>query len=155
MHDELLGRAVKCSFNQIAEKLPLRFILRQAGYINVSALLFISLDQSFLRHNLHHLQHGRVAGRSGFIDLFVNLSDRARASLPEDAQNLQFSIGRSRQTFSSHKAFFAFLDNQITRRAPYYEGIRIVNEKIRTCLTGRRLRVKWLPAKERKRGQGN
>ena len=51
-------------------------------------------EQPFLVHDLHLLEHRRVANRFGLCHDVVNLADRGGPAFPEHAENFQFGVCR-------------------------------------------------------------
>ena len=103
MHDELRGRIVEHAPQQVANQLPLRLFLGQAGFVNVRALLLIALDQPFVRHNLHEFEDGCIPGWFGLAHNFVDLTNRRRAALPKNPQDFEFGIGGPRLLGLGHR----------------------------------------------------
>ena len=62
----------------------------------MGSVAFISGHKPLLRHDLHLLENGRVASGSLFVQVLMHVTNGAWSSPPEDVQDLQLTISRSR-----------------------------------------------------------
>src|SRR5205814_47739 len=84
---------VEAPLEQITRKLLLNQLARMDGGVHVRAVRLIALEQSFLRHDLHELQHRRVLRGLPFPpQRLINLADGARAAVPENSENFKLGL---------------------------------------------------------------
>src|SRR5207249_4902437 len=98
------------------------------GLKDVGALPVVTDHEALGRHDLERLEDGGVAGIAVDIDRLVHLADRARAAIPEHAQNGQLGSSRPRKGFlgSWHG------EPSVRDGRSVYEAVRNVNEDLRT-----------------------
>src|SRR3954468_22450202 len=96
LHHELRSGAAKCSIEQVADELALRLLLSEPRLIDVGSFAVVAPDEPLLRHDLQHLQCGGIRRRAIAGQLLVHLTNGAGAVRPEDAQDCEFSVSRTR-----------------------------------------------------------
>src|SRR4029079_1837589 len=94
-------------------------------FVDVRSKALRPLGQPLAMHHLHLLQDGGVADVLVRRHAFMDLSDRARAPIPEHAENFQFGVGRRRDAGAVSPA------QTILRRLSY------VNDLARSSRRGR------------------
>src|SRR5262249_5531126 len=126
---ELRRRAAERPLEQIADELPLRPFLAHARGVNVAASRLVAPDEPLLRHDLQQLDDRHVADRGPPLERLVHFAHRGGAQAPEDAQDLELRVGRTRKSLSRH---VLSLRRSHVSRGIVYDGIRRVNEYFRT-----------------------
>src|SRR6266516_407929 len=90
---QILHGPIEAPLEQITRKLLLNQLPRMDGSVHMRSIRLITLKQSFLRHDLHELQHRRVLrGLPLPPQRLIHLADGARASAPENSQNFEFGF---------------------------------------------------------------
>ena len=104
--------------HQMSRQLPLRLLAAVAGTVDMDTVDVLPVDESLVRHDLHQLESRRVLRCLVLLQFVVNRAHRCRAAIPENIQDAEFGIGRSRSLFfGCHDCYGGF----------YYEGLRRVN----------------------------
>src|SRR5439155_19625302 len=99
IQNKLPGRSPESAIEQHGDELAMGVQQMGGGLKDVSTLRVVSDHEALGRHDLERLEDGRVAGLAADVDRLVHLADRARAAIPEHAQNGQLGSSRPRKGF--------------------------------------------------------
>src|SRR5215471_1395602 len=91
--DQTGGRSSKRPIEEVADEPLLGLVLGQAGAVHMRALRLVTSDQTLLRHDLEELQDRRIADAPR-LELLVDLAHGRGPPSPENAQDLELSVGR-------------------------------------------------------------
>src|ERR1700680_3891864 len=94
VHHQLTRRTLENPLQHVPGKLLLGLLSRQACFIDVGPLRFVSAHRALCGHNLQKLQHCRVAEVFFLAEIVVHFADRRRSAVPENAENFEFRSGR-------------------------------------------------------------
>src|SRR5580692_11258120 len=93
MHHELAGGAFENSLQHVSRQLPLSLLRRQACFIDVRPLGFVSPNRPFCRHNLQKFQDAGVPHGLFLQQRVVHFPNRGGPSSPENTQNFKLRDG--------------------------------------------------------------
>ena len=103
-------------FHEIAQEKPVGINTRWDGEIYLRTIRIVASDVALLVHDLNKLEDAVVPAASEFFQLVVDVADGGTAALPEDCEDLEFGIGRTRISRSGHMRSISLFERKQTIR---------------------------------------